>query len=65
MKSPVEYHDDGTATVWINVDPVNGDDKNSGIKGEGPVKTHKRAMELLSVLPSVPNSPTVEEWSSP
>lgn len=53
MNSPVEYHGDGTATVWIEVDPVNGNDDNSGKKGEGPVKTLKRAEELLSGLPPV------------
>ena len=53
MESPVKYHGNGTATVWVEVDPVNGDDKNSGKKGEGPVKTHDRAKELLSKLPSV------------
>lgn len=50
--SYVEYHGDGTATVYIDVDPTNGDDKNSGRKGEGPVKTLKRAKELLRGLPT-------------
>lgn len=51
MESPVENHGDGTATVWIERDPINGNDKNSGKKGEGPVRTLKRAEELLAKLP--------------
>jgi hypothetical protein len=51
MGPSVEYHGDKSATVWIDVDPVNGDDKNSGRKGEGPVKTLFRAKQLLSGLP--------------
>lgn len=53
MKSNVEYHSDGTATVWVDVDLINGDNNNSGRKGEGLVKTHTRAKELLAKLPEV------------
>lgn len=60
MGSKAEYHGDGTATVWVDIDPVKGDDKNSGRKGEGPVKTLARAKQLLSGLPSV--DLTISNW---
>lgn len=53
MSSKIKHYGDGTVTIWIDVDPVNGNDENSGKKGEGSVKTLKRAKELLRELPTV------------
>lgn len=62
MGSRVDCHGDGTATIWLDRDPINGDDKNSGKKGEGPVKTLRRQAELLSKVPALNSISLAESW---